>query len=508
MNTLSQISSHDDPRTTGLRDICSRWLALMLVVLMLLPVQSGMAQQGIQLPDMGGPREVLSQEETQSFPREFELFMRAQNALIEDPIVRNYFTDMGFRLVMHSDGRDRDFHFHVLRVPGINAFAAPAGVVALNAGLILAAKTESEVAGVVAHEISHVTQDHIFRRTEEAQRVSFPMMLATMGLVLAGGIAGGVDGDAVQGLIAGGMGLAEQAQINYTRQNEAEADRIGIQLMARAGYDPNGMVSFFQTLTAASRAWGDGPPEYLRTHPLSTSRVAEAKQRVELIQPRRLIEDELFYYVQARLRVLMTRHADTAVEYFQAQLERGREPESAQRYGLALSYLLGSQLQQAERELRWLLDHDPDAQLFRLLEAELLLRQNRHEESLVAYERLFTAYGQSEVVALDYAEALLHGNNTEHATQATEILREQMRLRPNDIKVSELLAHAADTAGDEIRSLEAVAENYYQRGGLPQAIEQLEGLIRRDDLDYYQRARISARLSQLRTERARMLHSR
>lgn len=489
-----------------------RWLAFircrcvsaLLAVTLIFPFSPGIAQEGINLPDMGGTGEVLPPEEEQNFPRDFELYMRSQNALIEDPIVKNYFNDMGFRLVMHSDGRDRDFHFHVLRVPGINAFAAPAGVVGLNAGLILAAKSKHEVAGVVAHEISHVTQNHLSRRAEENQRVSFPLMLATLGLVLAGGLAGGIDGDAVQGALASGMGLAQQAQINYTRQNEAEADRIGIQLMARAGYDPNGMVGFFQTLTSASRAWGQGPPEYLRTHPLSTNRVAEAKQRVDLVQQsRRLIEDAMFYYVQARLRVIMTRHADSAVEYFEAQLDRGREPESAHRYGLALSYLAGSRLEQAQEELQWLLNDNPDSQLFRLLEAQLLLRQNRHEESLAAYQRLYAAYGQSEVVALDYVDALLHDDTVEHAERAIEILREQMRLRPNDVRVSALLARAADIAGDEIRSLEAVAENYYLRGGIPQAIEQLERLIERNDLDYYQRARISARLSQLRTERAR-----
>lgn len=480
-----------------------RCLSLLLAVALIFPFSPGMAQEGVNLPDMGGTGVVLSPEEEQNFPRGFELYMRSQDALIEDPIVRNYFVDMGFRLVMHSDGRDRDFYFHVLRVPGINAFAAPAGVVGLNAGLILAAESEHEVAGVVAHEISHVTQNHLSRRAEENQRVSFPLMLATLGLVLAGGLAGGVDGDAVQGLMAGGMGLAQQAQINYTRQNEAEADRIGIQLMARAGYDPNGMVNFFQTLTSASRAWGQGPPEYLRTHPLSTNRIAEAKQRVDLVQPPRLIEDSMFHYVQARLRVIMTRHADSAVEYFEAQLDRGREPESAQRYGLALSYLAGSRLERAEEELQWLLNHDPDSQLFRLLEAELLLRNDRLEESLAAYQRLYAAYGQSEVVALDYAEALLHDGDVTRAERAIEILRAQMRIRPNDVRVSALLARAADTAGDEIRSLEAVAENYYLRGGIPQAIEQLERLIERNDLDYYQRARISARLSQLRTERAR-----
>ncbi len=485
------------------RRLCAAFLTCVLV----LPTAPLQAQQSIQLPDMGGTGEVLPPEEQATFPRDFELYMRSQDALIEDPIISNYFDDMGFRLVMHSDGRDRNFYFHVLRVPGINAFAAPAGVIGINAGLVLAASNVDEVAGVVAHEISHVTQNHLSRRLEEANRISVPLMLATMGLVLAGGLAGGLDGDAAQGLIAGGMGLAQQAQINYTRQNEAEADRIGIQLMARAGYDPNGMVSFFQTLTTASRAWGAGPPEYLRTHPLSTSRVAEAKDRAERLRQRRTLDDSLFHYVQARLRVQMSRHADDAIDYFQAQLDKNREPESAHRYGLALSYMDGLQLDRAEQQLNWLKAREPDRQLFRLLEAELLLRQDRHAQSLEVYRQLFSAYGHSQVVALGYARALLHDQNSAHAALATEILREQLRIRPNSIQTSELLAQAADLAGDEVRSLEAIAENYYLRGGLPQAIEQLERITQRNDLDYYQRARVSARLSEMRTERARYMRT-
>ncbi|MEM1082321.1 MAG: tetratricopeptide repeat protein, partial [Pseudomonadota bacterium] len=260
-------------------------------------------------------------------------------------------------------------------------------------------------------------------------------------------------------------------------------------------------------MTVASRAWGTGPPEYLRTHPLSTSRAAEAKARADALEPRSVVEDSMFYYVQARLRVDMTRHADRAIEYFEAQLRKQAGPESAHRYGLALSYMSGSRLDEAEDELRWLLNYNPGSQLFQLLEAEFMLRQGRLDESLAAYQRLFSAYGHSQVIALGYAKALLHDGDPEKALIATDILREQARLRPTDINTSELLAQAADTAGDEVRSLEAVAENYYLRGGLPQAIEQLERITRRGDLDYYQRARVSARLGELRTERARYLRA-
>jgi predicted Zn-dependent protease len=477
--------------------------ALVLALLLIVPPNLGTAVAQVRLPDLGGRVEVLPPDEARIFPNEFRNFMRAQGLLIEDPLITAYFDEMGYRLVMHSDGRDRPFHFHVLRIPGINAFAAPAGVVALNSGLILAAASADEVAGVLAHEVSHVTQNHLVRGLEEAQRVSLPMMLATLGLVLAGGAAGGLDADAAQGLLMTGLGLSQQSQINYTRQNESEADRIGIQLMARAGYDPSGMVDFFDTLNRWSRSMGAGPPEYLRTHPMTVSRIAEARDRAEQLPGSLGPADDVFHFIQARLRVLMSQHSDAAADWFQRNLNAGSAHPDAARYGLALALLRGSQLDRAESALEELRRNRGNDQLFRLLEGELRLAQGRVDKALAIHERLFHDYGQSRPIAIAYAEALLHENDPDRAALASTLLRDQLRRAPDDLKLTELLAMAADRAGDPVRAAEAVATNYYYRGGLPQAIDQLERVLQRDDLSYYDRARIAARLDQLRVERMR-----
>jgi predicted Zn-dependent protease len=490
------------PGGTGWRGRLSALALSLLLLAGSLPLQ---AQDNVRLPDLGGTGQVLPPDQERAFPRDFRLYMRQEGLLIEDAIVSGYFEDMGYRLVMHSDDRDRNFHFHVLKIPGINAFAAPAGVVALNAGLILAADGADEVAGVVAHEIAHVTQNHLQRGMEAQQAMSFPMLLATMGLVLAGSLAGAMDGETAQGVLATGLGLAQQSQINFTRQNEAEADRIGIQLMARAGYNPNGMAAFFSTLNFVSRSRGAGPPEYLRTHPMTVSRVAEARDRAERLTVRRPIEDDRFPLVQARLRVLMARHPDEAIEYFRGRLRENKGVEAGNRYGLTLALIDASRHAEAEQELAWLLNESPDHQLYRLLEADLLMAQQRVESSLEAYGRLYAAYGHSEIVAVPYARALLRAGTETTAERAAEILATELRRRPEDLDVSELLAYAADRSGDSVRAAEVVAENYYQRGGLPQAIEQLQRILDEETLDYYQRARITARLDQLRGERARQL---
>jgi len=490
------------PRSTASH---GRVVALMLLAsTLVLPPQVSPAMAQVKLPDLGGRVEVLPPDQARMFPAEFRNFMRAQGLLIEDPIIEAYFDDMGHRIVMHSEGRNRPFHFHVLRIPGINAFAAPAGAVALNSGLILAARSADEVAGVLAHEVSHVTQNHLVRGLEEAQRISVPMMLATLGLVLVGGATGSMDAETAQGLLMTGIGLSQQSQINYTRQNEAEADRIGIQLMSRAGYDPIGMAAFFDTLNRWSRSMGAGPPEYLRTHPLTVSRVAEARERAE-----RLTaigdgdSDNAFPFVQARLRVLMSSHADEAAEWFERNLRADQPNPDALRYGLALASLRGSQLERAETELEILRRSRGEEQLVRLLDGELRLAQGQLDAALKIFEHLFNDYGQSRPITISYVEALMHENDPDRAALASMLLRDQLRRTPDDVKLTALMALAADRAGDPVRAAEAVAANYHQRGGLPQAIEQLERILQRDDLNYYDRARIAARLDQLRVERMR-----
>lgn len=462
------------------------------------------ANDSVRLPDLGGTStQVLTPQEAESFPHEFEQYMRANKLLVEDPLVRDYFSDMGFRLVSYSDNADEPFHFFVLREPSINAFAAPAGVIALHSGLILEARDENEVAGVMAHEIAHVTQDHLARGLENSQEVSFPMMLASLGLALAASAAG-AEGDAAQAILMGGMGLAQQFQIKHTRQAEAEADRIGIALLARGGYEPQGMTRFFERLNMISRAMGEGPPEYLRTHPLTVNRIAEARTRAEQLQQRGSRDGTDFHFVQARLRAKLT-DAASAETWFRARLDgESDRPEAAMRYGLAMTLLGDRRLEAAREQVEWLLGREPGRQLYQLLEADLLVAEGRIAASLDILESLYMQYPGNRLVTTQYARTLMHERDTQRAVRASEVLRSYLRDYPDDVQMTELYARAADRAGDEVRAAEALAESYYMRGGIQEAIIQLERINKRADLDYYQRSRVTARLNQLRAERLRL----
>lgn len=457
---------------------------------------------GVRLPDMGGSaQQIFTDQEERDYARGLEQYLRGQGLLVDDPQIEEFFTDMGFRLVARSDEPRQEYRFVVLRDPSVNAFAAPGGFIATHAGLVLAADRESEVAGVVAHEIAHVTQNHLARRFENTQETSLPVMLASLGLALAAGMAG-ADADVTQGLILSGSALAQQMQIDYTRQNEYEADRIGIGMLSRAGYDPAGMASMFAKMNVLNRVYGDGPPEYLRTHPLSTTRVAEAKDRAREMPAYSGEENLHFHHMQARLRVLVEPYPANAIQHFEARLKNDDNPHAeADRYGLALAHIRDGDPERAESIIADLLARSPDSTDYQLLASELEISRGDVRAALSVLSDLYKRFPGSHIIAMHYAQALLHEDDAQRARTATRILRDQLRDHDRDAQLHSLYAKAAERAGQTVRASEAVAESYYLQGHLTEAIKQLERLSRRDDLDYYQRARISSRLSELQAER-------
>ena len=280
---------------------------------------SSIAQTGrVNLPELGNSAsDVLSNSEEREYAEGLVRQLRAYELLVDDPLINDFFSDMGFNLVSHSDQPEAAFTFVVIDQPVVNAFAAPGGVIALHSGLILLAETQDEVAGVLSHEIAHITQLHMYRAFEKGKTMNILAMLVMMGLILASG----GDGDVISGAIVGTQAAAAQAQINFTRHNEVEADRVGIRTLTASGYDPQGMADFFGRMGQTSRANGEGPPEFLRTHPVSVNRIAEAEGRIQNLPPVVADEGRQFYIVQARLRSLLEDDVNKAIKYFSSELE-------------------------------------------------------------------------------------------------------------------------------------------------------------------------------------------
>lgn len=473
----------------------------MLVAVMVAAVSlSSIAQTDrVELPELGNSAsDVISAAEEREYAAGLVRQMRAYELLVEDPLINDFFSDMGFNLVSRSDKPEAAFTFIVLDQDVINAFAAPGGIVALHSGLILLAETQDEVAGVLSHEIAHITQLHMYRAFEKAKTMNILAMLAMMGLILAGG----GDGDVVTGAVMGAQAAAQQAQINFTRHNEIEADRVGIRTLAASGYDPQGMADFFEKMGQTSRANGEGPPEFLRTHPVSVNRIAEAESRIQNLPPAQPAEGRQFYIVQARLRALMEKDPQKLIKYFETELEKDQTDakQNGLRYGLAIARQKNTEYDEAEAILSNLLEKQPTTLAFQLQMADLNLKRGRQELAINTLSELYHNFPGNKAIALEYGKALLSEKDPGQAETASVVLRQQLVAGKDDPTLYALYARAANLAGDEIRSIEAIAESYYQRGGIEEALTQLESLLERSDLDYYQRARVNARLIELRIE--------
>ncbi len=466
------------------------------------PRYSDSENRRLALPDIGGSFDnSFSNREAREYAEYIIRQLRGYNLLVEDPLIEAYFADMGQRLASNSNRPETVFHFVIIKNSVLNAWAAPGGVVALHTGLIMTADEESEVAGVLGHEIAHITQSHAARGMENSRKVSLPIMLAALGLAILSGSA-----EVAQGVLVTGQALSQQNQINFTRQNEHEADRLGIQTMAASGYDPFGMAAFFSKMARSTRSNGEGPPEYMSTHPLSTTRIAEAKNRasnITVIEPR---DDLNFYLVKARIRALeYADNPEEAIRYFNSLLDRSElNPHQliAAKYGLVMSMKQKGELSQARRILAELLAADPDRGAFVIEETLIDSEQGNFAKAQAHLLTLYNRFPGNIVISTYLLRALLADGTQVSAEKAIPIIREQLLVRENDPTIYDLYAQAANRAERPIKTAEAVAEAHFLRGNVHQAVMKLRQVSKQKNLDYYQRARISARLAELEIELA------
>ncbi len=484
------------------------------------------------LPDIGSSAdEMMSPEQQREYGAYMLHEMRGMNLILDDPLLTDYINTLGFHLVAHSDKPDHPFYFFLLRDNAINAFAAPGGFIGVNAGLIVTTESESELAAVVAHEIAHITQSHLVRAFEDAKKSTIPIALAMLGAAIA---ARNRSDDATQAAIVAGTSLIQQRQINFTRHDEAEADRIGIQTLVRANFDPDAMAGFFGRMQRALRP-GEGDdeaPELLRTHPVTIARISDAKSRAETlrkeinergspysapsytgstslllppIQPsvapeKRELPNVTPYYqlMRERIRVLSSTAPNQMVAYYSDNFrERPNFNTPANRYGSALALIANGTPGKALEVIRRLVDAEPHQLVFQLAAAQAETLSGQQEAALKRYTQLESDFPRNNALALAHATALLGRSDKTTAQQAMELLRPQITEKIDDPDLQTIFGRACELYGDKIRAGEAHAEAALLNGHFEDAITQLRALTKRDDLDYYQRARIDARITAL-----------
>lgn len=480
--------------------------------------------QDTRLPDFGSSAgRMLAPAQEAEYGRMLLAQLRHYDYVLEDPLIDGWLRQMGNRIGAASDKPEQSFTFFMMRDRQVNAFATLGGYIGMNAGLVLIAESEDEVASVLAHEAAHVTQSHVLRGAERAQRDSVPVLLAMLGAIaLAQQSSSNSAGNGAMAVIASAQGLMIQRQIDYTRSNESEADRLGMRTLARSGYDTGGMAKMFERMQAISRANQGGPrertPDYLRTHPVTTTRIAEAKERashargdrftptagstgnpllpsgLQLVTTAAAPDARQFGWARERLRVLSANTPSAAIREYE-QMGRAGPLTDAQQYGLALARMRDNQGGTAVAAFETLLRGFPQDPWIALGHAESLARAGRHAEAGERFDALVARMPTNRAVVLAYADVLGERATPEAGRRAQAILRPIHATSADDPNYQRAFARASDIAGDPVRAGEAWAEAAYLGGREEQALIQLNTLKRRDDLDYYARARIDARIA-------------
>ncbi len=476
-----------------------RWPAglagILLAAWLAVPGPLAASEVQDQLPELGtAAQQTLSIEDESRIGRMVMRGLRDSGRLVEDPETNEYIQSLGLRLSSLTNQGNRDFNFFLVNERTINAFALPGGYVGVNTGLLLDTRNESELAGVLAHEISHVTQRHIARGIESAGRTNLVSTAATLAAILLGALAG-VDSNATLGVITAAQTISAESQIAFTRSNEQEADRVGIGLLADAGYDPNAMPAFFEEMGRRTQLTPEKVPEMLRSHPVTSERMAESKSRAAQYPPVTTHDSTSYAIIRERVRVLTTPAGQDPRGYYASLI--GNEPDAsiAQVYGKALAQMLSGDAADAAPTFQRLVATHPEVMQFHTALAQSLIASGKSSAGIEVLERARELSPRNVPVTIRYAEALLQANRPK---RAHEVLLDLFNNVPPTQEQIRLTAIAANAAGDVADAYSYMAEYHIMSGDLPLASNQLELALSVPGITSVQKARYVARLKELR----------
>jgi predicted Zn-dependent protease len=423
--------------------------------------------------------------------------LRGQAPLINDPLLDEYIQDLGNRLVAQAENVKFPYKFFIINSPDINAFAFFGGHIGIHTGLIYNARNESELASVLAHEVSHVTQRHIARRIE-AQQKSSPLQIASL---LGGILLAAVNPEAGMAALSVGNAASAQSSINYTRQNEKEADRVGINILAQAGFDPNGASSFFGILAEKSRLKST-PLAFLQTHPLPESRIADARSRAATYRSRSYPESLSFHLAKSRILARYYATPKSNIAYFSAQIDNQSHVfKQAAEYGLALAYFGDEKYSAALELINTLLEMDPDNLFYIDTFTDIAIETKQYQRAIDKLSAQIVHTPHNRVLTLNLANVLIKDNKID---RATGLLKDYLLVNPDNMLAYQLLSDAYRTSAQSLEMHQVKAEIYALVAAYPRAIDELHNAYNFASERALEKQRIRARIDQFRSAQERL----
>jgi len=425
----------------------------------------------IRLPSLGGDysTSILSPEQAELLGESFMRSLRNQVTFSDEPSVQYYIKSLGEQLAAQSDIPAQDFEFFVIDNPTLNAFAGPDGKIGIHTGLIEKTESEGELAAVLAHEIAHVSQRHLMRQLESQQDLSLP----TIATVLATVVAASADPQAGQAVAATATGLSLQRQINFTRSNEQEADRVGMQILYDAGYDPANMPAFFGRLQQANRYSGDNVPEYLSTHPLTLSRISDAESRAAQFPQQQKGNEDEFHRIRQILLIDRFKNAQRAVRHYKILLQKADTPNIRKylQFGHGIALLKAGQSTEAVKQLLVLLQTNPDNPTLATTIAYAYMEDGNRDAALKIIRDVHLLYPSHLPLTLLHADLLVSSGRSD---QAVRLLEQRINTATEVPELYNKLSAAYGSANQPVKSHISQAHYHFLLGETKKAISQLD----------------------------------
>ncbi|MGI2323530.1 MULTISPECIES: beta-barrel assembly-enhancing protease [unclassified Methylococcus] len=472
--------------------------ALLAISLIAATLPAAGEPLNLELPDMGDSTGTLfTPQQEKALGEAFYRNLHLQVQINEDPEVTDYIQALGRKLVENSDTPAQPFYFFVVNQPVINAFAGPGGYIGVNSGLILITESESELASVLGHEIAHITQRHLYEAFQAAGRLSLPTAAAMLAGVLLG--AGTGSSQLGQAAVIAATAASQQMQINFTRDNEAEADRVGMKILSGSNFDPRAMPTFFERMQQSTRfSTGRSTPEFLLTHPVTVSRIADTRGRAEQYPYKQYPDSFTYQIIRAKLHVQTTHNPQESVDYFTAISEVGtRQQQDVAHYGLALALVAQGKIGQGRPMLEELIRRYPEQSHFFNALADAEREAKTYPAAFAIYEEALKRFPGNRALTLNYAQTLVRAGKP---LEARKRLQDYLLHFPATPEVYELLAQAHSQLGNEAESHRYLAEAYYADGQTRNAILHLKLAQRAPGRDFQTDAAIEERLKELMEE--------
>jgi len=448
-----------------------------------------------ELPNLGDYSEtIIGTNEERVIGREILQQVYQSKSVINDVEIEDYLHNLTNKLVQSSNYSGRDLTFFIVNNQSINAFAMLGGVIGIHTGLILSSSSESELASVLSHEIAHVTQRHLARLVSKIQKDSFKSYLG-IGLAL---LLARSNPDLARGALTVSQALGAQTVLDFTREHEKEADRVGLEILNKAGFDVRGSIDFFKTLQKGNRYSPGAAPSFLRTHPITSERISDIENRLKDYPYKQRLDDPSFYFVKGKIKVLLQEKKLITKQLESNIKNKTYLNELGERYALSYAYLINKDLKGASRELEWIKNKNIQNPMIDQLNIKILLEKGDIEPAYLVIKKALNKYPNYRAFVYELANYLIKKNSID---EAVEFLENYVKIFNSDPEIYKLLAKAYALNGRQVLQYESLSESFYYSYDLQEAIVQMDMAVRARDGNFYEKSRVESRLKQLQREK-------